>query len=83
MVKSELIGEYVMTNPAIEDAKDNIAIALAGSAGGGFQRCLPPRPSATTYTTRTGIHASRSYLSHWMMLLEQEHNQCQRTKARP
>ena len=61
-MKSEESGAYVMTNPAMVEAKDKIVGASAGSAGGGLMRCLPPMPSATTYTTRTGIHARRSYL---------------------
>lgn len=52
----------MITKPAIVEANDKIAAAEAGSAGGGLMRCFPPSPSATMYTTRTGIQASRSYL---------------------
>ena len=61
MVKSELRGEYVMTNPAIVAAKDNTAAAVAGSAAGTLLRCFPPTPKATTKATMTGIQDIRSY----------------------
>ena len=46
-MKSELRGEYVSTNPAMAEAKDNTELAVAGSAGGGLDRCFPPTPNAT------------------------------------
>ena len=49
-------------NPASVEAKLKIEAAVAGSAGGGLDRCFPPTPNAITKVTRTGNHARRSYL---------------------
>lgn len=51
-----------MMKPEIVDAKVSIVDAVAGSAGGGCARCLPPTPRAVTNATMTGIQASLSYL---------------------
>lgn len=60
-MKSELNGEYVITKPAIVDAKLRITDAVAGSDAGGLVKCFPPTPRATTNTTSTGSQARRSY----------------------
>lgn len=59
-MKSELVGENVISKPAIVAAKPRIADAVAGSARGGLTRCFPPMPRATRNATKTGIHARRS-----------------------
>ena len=63
MAKSDASGEYVITNPATVEAKERIVGAVAGIVGGGFMRCFPPTPKATTYTMSTGTHARPSYLA--------------------
>ena len=49
------------------EAKDSTEPAVAGSAGGGLERCFPPTPKATRKTTRTGIQDTRSYLRRKML----------------
>jgi hypothetical protein len=61
-VKSELNGEYVITNPAMIDPKLRIVLAVAGSCGEMFAKRLPSTPRATTKEITTGIQATRSYL---------------------
>ncbi|KAG6839882.1 hypothetical protein C0991_010847, partial [Blastosporella zonata] len=61
-ITKEISGEYVTTKPANDDAKLRTARAVAGSAGGGLDKCLPPMPRATTKDRTTGIQASFSYL---------------------
>lgn len=34
-----------MTKPAIVEAKERIVDAVAGVAGGGFEKCLEPTPT--------------------------------------
>jgi hypothetical protein len=51
-----------MANPAKVDAKLKIAEGVAGVAGAGLERCLPPTPSTMIKVMRTGIQASLSYL---------------------
>lgn len=53
----------MIANPANVDAKDKMAGAVAGSSGGGFDKCFPPSPRAITKVMTTGIEAIRSYLS--------------------
>lgn len=48
--------------PASVEAKERMVEAVAGSRGGGFDRCFPPTPSAITKVITTGIQAIRSYL---------------------
>ena len=61
-MKSDAIVTNGITNPAKVAAKDSTAEAVAGAAGGGFVKCLPPTPTATTKVINGGIHARRSYL---------------------
>lgn len=51
----------MITKPAIVAPKLRMALAVAGAAGGGLARCLPPTPSAMIKMMRTGTHATRSY----------------------
>ena len=51
-----------MENPANVEAKLKIVEAVAGAAGGGFDRCFLPTAETMTNVIRTGKHDIRSYL---------------------
>jgi len=50
-----------MVNPAIVEAKERMACTVAGSAGGGLERCFPPTPTATRKAKTAGNHIKRSH----------------------
>lgn len=52
-----------MAKPARVLAKPRTPAAVAGSAGGGLDRCLPPTPRAMTNVISTGTHDTFSYLT--------------------
>ena len=52
----------MIENPANVEAKLNTAEAVAGTAGGGLNRCFPPMAEAMTSVARTGNQDTRSYL---------------------
>jgi hypothetical protein len=64
VVKSELRGDHDNTKPAIVDAKLKTATGVAGTSGGGIDRCFPPTPKATIKVITTGIQATFSYLDY-------------------
>ena len=52
----------MIENPAKVEAKLKTAEAVAGAAGGGLNKFLPPTAEAMTSVTRTGNQDTRSYL---------------------
>ena len=54
----------MIENPAKVEAKLKTAEAVAGAAGGGWNKleCFPPMAEAMTSVTRTGNQDTRSYL---------------------
>jgi hypothetical protein len=70
-VKSELRGDHDTINPASVDAKLKTDTGLAGTSGGGLDRCFPPTPKATMKVITTGIQATFSYLDHSRTMFNQ------------
>ena len=52
----------MIANPANVEAKPKIVEGVAGTAGGGLDRCFPPTAEAMMNVIRTGSHEIRSYL---------------------